>query len=829
MSAPVGTAASATEPETLCDRQPVHIPGTIQPHGVLLVLPAGGGVEAPLLAASETIALPPEDGPVRLEALLRPDAVRMLGKALAAPEPAKVEAGALTPAAAGAGALLEGVVSQDGRRWTALVRHGPAATLVELEPEPPPDPAAARLILLDLNQAIATMRQQPDATSACAVACSHLRRISGFDRVMAYRFMADWSGEVVAEALRPDDGSRGSIDSYLGLVFPASDIPAPARALYARNRLRLIPDSAASGSPLRALSGDAAPVDLGDAVLRGVAPVHLQYLSNMKVRASMSVAIALSAPGHRQERGPEEAELLEPKLWGLLACHHQAGPLFVDPMRRQAAETIAHALAWRLAELAEAEAARQARLVQAAQAPFLGPEEEAAAAADGRTGWGDAEAAALLAACEANGLAVVGEAEPTSPAERDPLALRLGALPDEAVLQRLAGWLDRMSPGRALVTDRLGSITPIEGLDAVAASGLLALPLGAAGGAWVLWFRPELRRLVEWAGHKPQSHDPLQALTPRASFAAWREEVAGRSAAWSEGSQAAARAFRDALVTALARRSARVARSNALLRARNAEIRFFADAATHDLKEPLWQVQVLCGLIRDGLAELFGPTAPGEAPHSAAHAAVALEVAELELEAMAGRVVVSAGRMRDMIDELARFAVAGRDPERLQPVGLRRLAEEAIDDLGAALRGVPDATVSLEGLGELTLSCDAPQIRRLFQNLFSNALKYRAVARPLLLEVTAERRVAGGVMISVADNGVGFEAADRRRMFEPFRRLDRHGAAASEGLGLGLAICARIAEAHGGSIEAVQRVPGARFDIVLPAGQAGPAEAGEQR
>ena len=801
MSVPIVLAAT----ETLCDREPVHIPGTVQPHGVLLVLPPGGDARAPLIGASETIALPPGGGAVTLADLLRPDAVLMLERALRSPDDSQP--------------LLEGVETQDGRRWTALLRPGPAATLVELEPEQPADPAAARRILLDLNRAIAAMRHKPDARSACAVACTQLRRISGFDRVMAYRFMADWSGEVVAESLREGDGIDRPVDSYLGLVFPASDIPAPMRALYARNRLRLIGDASVAGAPLRALGSDAAPIDLTDAVLRGVAPVHLQYLSNMGVRASMSVAITVSGPEQRAEGASAAGAERPPPLWGLLACHHQSGPLLVDHVRRQAADTIAHALAWRLAELAEADAARQAALMQTAQAPFLDmdvDEDGAPVKVPDAT-----EAAALLAMMDAGGLAVVGSGLEAP----DALALRLGVLPNEAALRSLVGWLDLASPGRPLATDRLGSVASFEGaarLDPDHASGLLATPLAEAGsgGTWLLWFRPELRRSVEWAGRKAEPREPLQALTPRASFAAWHEEVAGRSAAWSEATLAAARVFRDGVVAALSARGARAVRANALLRQRNAAIRFFADAATHDLKEPLWQVQVLCGLLQDGLAELFGPPEPGAAPRSAALEAVAREVAELELEAMAGRIVVSAERMRAMVDELARFAVAGRDPERLRVVELRLLAVDALEDLGEALRAVPDATVSIEGLGDLAVACDPPQLRRVFQNLFSNALKYRAVARPLELRATAERRgvgAGGGVVIRVEDNGVGFAPAEARQMFEPFRRFDRAGAAGSEGLGLGLAICARIVDAHGGSIEAVQRMPGARFDIVLPA------------
>ena len=787
--------------ESLCDRQPVHIPGTIQSHGLLLVLPPGDADETTGLAAvSANLELPPDGVPPRLGAVLAQPSVRAVASALRAPELIEDP-------------VLEGLVSHDGRRWTGLLRRGDAATLIELEPEPARDPAAARHILLDLNRAIAALRHQADAASACRVACAQLRAVTGFDRVMAYRFMADWSGEVVAEALAPE----GGIDSFRGLVFPASDIPAPARALYASNRLRLIPDVAAAPVPLLAL-GDAAddppPVDLGRAVLRGVAPVHLQYLANMGVAASMSVAIATPAQ----------------PLWGLIACHHQQGPLFVDHLRRQAAETIAHALSWRLAELADAEATRRLAVLRIAQAPFL---------ATGDDGQADppppdeAAGRALLAACDVEGLVVIG----TEACDGSAPELRLGLLSPEPALRALVGWLELSQARRPLLTDRLGTLLPSEvaaGLGPDMPCGLLAVPLDGhdAAGGWVLWFRSELRRQVSWAGHKPDHPDPTRPLTPRASFAAWREEVAGRSAAWPDWSLAAAAGFRDAVLALLARRSASVARSNAELRRRNDEIRFFADAATHDLKEPLWQVQVLCGLIRDGLDELFGPAEAAGPARDPAHEAVAREVADLELNTMAALIVTSAGRMRAMIDDLAQFAVAGRSPDRVEAVPLRRLAEEAIEDLGAALRAVPAASISLHGLGDVVGRGDAVQLRRLFQNLLSNAVKYRDPARPLAVSVAA-RRAGPRVWVTVADNGRGFDAADRHALFEPFRRFRRADEGATDGLGLGLAICRRIAEAHGGTIEATPLSPGARFEIALvdmePDDAPGPAAPEEAR
>ena len=813
-SADLGTSATdgSAAGESACDREPVHLPGTIQPHGMLFVLRPGADAADRLIAASSNAFAGPggedaADARSILDDLLAPDALARLERVLAGPDAADE-------------AVLEQLATRDGRHWTGLIHRAGTQLLLELEPEQTPDPFATRRILLSLNRAIEALRHEPDAASACRVAAWHLREITGFDRVMAYRFMPDWSGEVLAEVAVP------GLDSYLGLVFPASDIPATARALFASNRLRLIPDARASQVPLRAI-GDgpvAGAVDLTQAVLRGVAPVHLEYLGNMNVHASMSVAIsAATEPAGEVARSDDAApSAMAGRLWGLLACHHQHGPLAVDHVQRQAAETVAQALSWRLGELAEAEAGRRVAAVQAAQPRILG--------GPGMTGDDDpgSSAAALLGACGASGLAVVGSHAGDLLHDR----LRIGTVPPAEALRLLVEWLDRHQGTQALLTDRLARVLPAALLEALGPDhpcGLLATPLAEASclvtetglatqqapsGGWVLWFRPELRRQVSWAGYKSQTPDAAGHLHPRASFAAWREEVAGRSAAWTEDCLVAARHFRDAVVASLLRRSALVAQEAALLRRRNEAISFFADAATHDLREPLWQVQVLSGLIRDGLQDLFGDiTATGGAADPAAQK-LARDAADLELETMAGLVVTSAGRMRTMIDDLARFAVAGRDLDRVTAVPLRRLAEEALEDVGGPLRDVPDAVLSFDGLGDETIVCDPAQFRRVFQNLISNAIKYRDAARPLRVEVTA-RRSGRAVRVDFADNGIGFEVADREAIFEPFRRLGRSALNTEEGLGLGLAICQRIIEAHGGLIEATPLAPGARFSLIL--------------
>jgi light-regulated signal transduction histidine kinase (bacteriophytochrome) len=161
----------------------------------------------------------------------------------------------------------------------------------------------------------ARLQQTGDQRTLYRVAAREMRALTGFDRVMVYRFEHDGSGEVVAES------ARTGLESYLGLHYPASDVPQQARILYQRNWLRIIPDVDATPSIIEPPVDRAGQtLDLSMSVLRSVSPIHIEYLQNMGVAASMSVSI-----------------LCRGKLWGLFACHHYS-PHHVPFSRRTAAE-----------------------------------------------------------------------------------------------------------------------------------------------------------------------------------------------------------------------------------------------------------------------------------------------------------------------------------------------------------------------------------------------------------------------------------------------------------------------------------------------------------
>ena len=348
--------------------------------------------------------------------------------------------------------------------------------------------------------------------------------MTGFDRVMVYRFDRDWNGEVIAEERRPD------LNPFLGLHYPAADIPAQARRLYTVNWTRLIADVDYAPVPLEPVldPGTGAPLDLSFSTLRSVSPIHLEYLQNMGVTASMSISLVIDG-----------------ELWGLIACHHYSGPHRPSQDARAAAEFLGQVASQQIADRARGDArerafqrprdARPDRRPGRGHAPppaRLPPRRPRAAHADGRHRRG---AVVRRRAAHAAGRARPPAVQPSS---------RAGCS-----ARRTA------SPGH---TDRLAELDPsLAGVEGLPAG---ALAIGSLPDRWLVWFRPELEQTVDWGGdpHNKQlaaAEDGSVRLSPRKSFDKWREIVRGRSRPWDEEDLEAARDLRSRINGLLLKRS----------------------------------------------------------------------------------------------------------------------------------------------------------------------------------------------------------------------------------------------------------------------------------
>jgi light-regulated signal transduction histidine kinase (bacteriophytochrome) len=377
----------------------------------------------------------------------------------------------------------------------------------------------------------------------------------------------------------------------------------------------------------------------------------------------------------------------------------------------------------------------------------------------------------------------------------------IGAVPCDDDMQGLLQFLSRQG-AEVFATDHLAASYP-DAESLPEAAGILAVPLGGASLDMIVWFRADVTRTVTWAGDpsKPVETRPgLERLSPRRSFEAWTQELRGRSRAWEPHEVAAATGLRDTIVDLILRRSKELEQINASLARSNEELEAFAFVASHDLREPLRQIETFSSLLRRALA------------HGSAEGSGTARWFE--------GIEASSKRMRNLINDLTEYARLGRHARPFTPTDLAQMVAEVRTDLDVSIDAT-NATFILDNLP--VVMCDQTQLRQVFQNLISNALKYRHPDRPTVVHITAAiRPVASGrsavsqaLEISMSDNGIGFEERHRERIFEPFQRL--HSMDDYEGSGIGLAICRKIINRHGGAITAAGHPgEGAVFTFTLP-------------
>ncbi|MBO9560688.1 MAG: GAF domain-containing protein [Caulobacter sp.] len=493
-----------------CDQEPIHIPGAIQPHGVLLVLDrdtleirhAAGDV-AGLLGVDDWIG-------AAAGAVLGDDIARRIAAATAS-----------TSGGGFVGALRVGE-----RTFDVSATFQADKVLVEIEPGLDQALTGSQ-ILAQLEAAAAAFERCPGLKTLYDRAATEFRRLTGYDRVMIYRFGEDDAGEVMAEARAPQ------VQSFLNHRFPASDIPVQARALYLRNLVRAIPDATYVPAPL--LPPPATELDMSDCALRSVSPVHLQYLRNMGVTASASVSIVKDG-----------------KLWGLVACHHET-PRLLPYDIRAACRALAGGLARQIKAKEDAETYHERLRLRSLGDDVI----HALSRADNGDLALEEHLRDLQRLADADGVAVF----------RDDRIAVAGKLPAHLTLALLRDWLLEATKDAdgAAATDQAPADIPDVAPFRALASGLMGVVVERSPLLAVLWTRAEQVETVRWAGEPVKATTLDGVLTPRASFDAWTQTVRGRSRPWTAAQTSAALRLRDELIDL--RRARRTAELNANLRA----------------------------------------------------------------------------------------------------------------------------------------------------------------------------------------------------------------------------------------------------------------------
>lgn len=728
-----------------CAEEPIHIPGSIQPHGFLLA------VDEPQLRiqqASESI-----------RQWLGHDARTLLGQPLSTLfDTTRIEAGLAALAEDDQNPFHLGDIgfSLDGpeEQVFALMAHRRNGQLI-LEFERAVNTGDAYGTLYPLMRTFVTQLQETDELlGLCELAVKEVKRITGFGRVKAYQFDSDGNGVVLAEEADP------GYASYLGLYFPASDIPPQARKLYRENLIRVIQDAYYQPSPLvpalNPTTGE--PLDLSFAALRSVSPVHLQYMRNMGTLASMSISIVV--------RG---------RLWGLISCH-DAEPRQVSYQTRTSCELLGRILALQI-EAREVQALSRRKLELRQQiVRMLSAMADHDSVVEGFRQLPDV----ALAFAGAHGAAIIS-AETCE---------TIGDTPDYVQIMQLVQWLSGQRDQLIYHSDCVSRDIPTLPALAEHCAGVMAISISHLHAHYVIWFRHEQIKTVNWAGQPEKQIDRHSgALSPRHSFERWQQILSGYALPWEPVEIEGALELRNAVLGIVLRKAEELAQLASELRASNKELESFSYSVSHDLRAPLRHIA--------GYTELLSELEGGRLSERGTR--------------FLDNIADAASFAGTLVDNLLSFSQMGRSALRLSDVDLGALVASIREELAPDCEG---REIEWRLLPMPIIVADAAFLHMALRNLIDNAVKYSHTRERAVIEIGAEQH-SGEVTVYVRDNGVGFDMQYADKLFGVFQRL--HRMEEFEGTGIGLASVRRIIERHDGRVWAESEPEqGATFYFTLP-------------
>lgn len=729
-----------------CDREPIHIPNAIQPHGLLLVLNEANWQIVQVSDNTESLLgySPEQLLNQTLADILAPESQQNLTQCLAG------EFEAVNPLH-----LKFLNIQQQTSVFYGIVHRSPDNLLIlELETSEGELPYDFFRFYQLTRHTLSQIQNTSDLSSLCQFIAGEIRNIIKFDRVMVYRLDRDGSGEVIAENKRSD------LTSYLGLRFPDSDIPKQAKELYRLNKLRLIPNinyQPASLMPLDCPLSNAPP-DLSFSVLRSVSPIHIEYLQNMKLGASMSISL-----------------LKNDQLWGLIACHHDT-PKYLPYHSRTLCEFIGQVMSMELSNKEEQENLDDKVRLQSLQSDFV---ESIYRAEDFVAALGQ-DRERLLSLVNATGAAIIS----------NDLVTLFGKTPSENQINQLVDWVVPHLQDNLYYTENLPTVYPNAAQFKDLACGLIVVSITKIQPNFILWFRPEVIQTVNWGGN-PNKQETIDEegsprMFPRKSFAKWQEVVQFKSLPWQASEIEGIVELRAAIVGIILKKADELASINEQLQHSNTELDAFAYIASHDLKEPLRGIHNYASFLladyrnqldEDGVNKL-------------------------------NTLMQLTKRMENLINALLHYSRLSRADLNRNTINLNHLVNNVVDILKISQS---DSKIDLQILQPLpTIEGDRVLTEEIFTNLMSNAIKYND--RP-------EKRIEIGCVTGkpdwssidhpcfhqnipvfyVKDNGIGIKEKHLDTIFRIFKRLhsqNKYGG----GTGAGLTIVKKIVERHGGEI-----------------------------
>lgn len=733
---------------TNCEFEPIHIPGSIQPHGFLLGI-NGNSWKIDFCSGNISDYIPGE-----FKNVLGADFKTAFGQEqqeaiadyisknlLLSSTPLKLE-------------LL-------GNDFLCTIHKSNDNYILEAEPSIENNKKQSD-VYDQTSQFLSYMNDTHTLKELCDMVAKGTREITGYDRVMIYRFDKDYNGEVFAESVRDD------LEPFFGLHYPHTDIPAQARELYMQNLLRLIVDINYTPVPLYTVDdgNDSKNLDLSLSILRSTSPIHVQYLQNMGVGATLTISL-----------------IHQKKLWGLIACHHYS-PKNLTPEIRLAAQLQGHFITSQIdirQSNEEYEVARKSNIALEKLNSFDLPGKEDSFETI-------VNSAEILEICNASGVAIVF----------NNAVYKSGLTPDDKNIEKLTRWLSNYTKNGVFSTEKLLDILPDADDYCEEASGIIYHSLGADNNDCIIWFRPESLTEVNWAGDPNKAIvKDVKGLYPRNSFKLYKEIVKCQSKIWLQPELNASANYAHTLqkqfnLLIITREEEKYRKLSEVLKETNSELENINWISTHDLQEPLRKIQMISSRILGKEDEQMSEN-----------------VANSLL-----RMNNSANRMQTLLIDIMKYTKIQHIDDSFVRVKPEDILKEVLADLQEMINE-KNAVIEIEELP--TIYGIAFLLKQLFTNLIQNSLKYSFPDKaPIVtiksLGIQKSDSNESYQVLEFSDNGIGFEQKFAENIFNIFSRL--HGQEEYKGSGVGLALCKKIMQVHKGFIVA-EAIPdeGATFKL----------------
>ncbi|WP_125723648.1 ATP-binding protein [Flavobacterium ustbae] len=610
-------------------------------------------------------------------------------------------------------------------------------------------------------QFVSQMNKTKSLKDLCALVAKGTREITGYDRVMIYRFDEQYNGEVFAEDCRED------LEPFLGLHYPHTDIPAQARELYIRNQLRLIVDINYEPVPIYTVDDkEGKNLDLSLSILRSTSPIHVEYLKNIGVGATLTISL-----------------IHHDKLWGLIACHHYSEKN-ISPEIRLAAKLQGQFITSQIdirqsndEYLSAQKTILALEQLNALDLPILQKSIE--------TIIGSPQ---LLEIANAAGVSIISRNK----------IYKNGLTPSDEQIFKLIEKIVEKNTTEVFYTNKISDHFPEFASDENFA-GIIYHSLG--NNDHIVWYRPETISEIHWGGDPEKSIvKDDKGLHPRNSFNIWKQIVNNQSNIWRSYEINAAAQYAHTLqnqliLIMLSEEEEKYRNQSEILKETNSELENINWISTHDLQEPLRKIQLITSKM---LSELD---------------VISTESISNSLE----RVSKSANRMSGLLEDILKYTRIKNNRDTLDTVDLNEALQAVLKEMSETI-AESNAVVEYQKLPEVHAVVFL--MKQLFTNIIQNSLKYASPERTPKITITASQEP---VIISnlfkvychwvrFSDNGIGFEAQYEKSIFKIFTKL--HPQEQYTGSGIGLALCKKIMQAIGGDIYA-QGKPGKGTDIIV--------------